>query len=835
MTKMSSDNTKDNMRHPIPVPCNTDKISSNPRYYCSSIRQFSGIAGPFLSAMKPLSQVFVVCFTFQNLITISVQRTIVPEHYALWVVPFLHNLTYQGRVSVNFTVPDFTDQITLNSENLNINSFVMRGLAQRDMPQPEFSTGQNLTHWFISAKQALRGRYNLDISFTGRITDIRFGKGFYYNTYIDDESEALIVEVLGGFSVSTAVTKPADTAPDTRAAVPPPPPSPPRAPRQDSSPQIPEPFTLPQYTSTIVPSSRGVAILTNLPGVQVAVVNTAISDHYGQQAIINGHEPARDPTNNITKSRENLNIKMQKRWREHKPGKISCNSFLMPHSFEDGKTTGVVLCRFPSSRTPVHYMPYQGCCKTSHRCSDGSVCGGLIATILLGLPTSLTDFSRPLLVGEPLSTTATGESHAKSKSTIYAVVSLVNMVIEELERYTLSVFLDKSKSFDFVDKLKSHAIRRLKSDAVSDLTRGIWSRVRLKRSEVSRRRRSTSFRDVKLMLRLRGCYVQGVLNYEMETATTLILAPLFNVLSCSEYVATTSRARDNYRTFPCFDEPALRSPFTVHIARFLNQSSQSNMPLASTSLPESSLDGRVWDTYHDTPYLSTHEIHLSVHSLSRVNSARHGYSVLVSGDSAPQAAVAAALLPTTADLLQMWLLDLPPPLPLPKMDILVLPDITSGTSLSPGIVTCSEDHVLLMEGISNPSSEQLVVHTVANTVSYQWFSLHLIPEGWLRDGVATYLQYKLASQLKPSWRFDELFTLDILHEIFVEELDVPNSVENVSPLLYKKVAVTLRMVESFATEDVVRRSLRRFIDRRILAIKSILIVKAEPLLAASQA
>ncbi|KAG8285532.1 hypothetical protein J6590_078362 [Homalodisca vitripennis] len=41
-------------------------------------------------------------------------------------------------------------------------------------------------------------------------------------------------------------------------------------------------------------------IVTNLPGVQAAVVNTGISDHYPQQSIINDHEPARDPINNKT-------------------------------------------------------------------------------------------------------------------------------------------------------------------------------------------------------------------------------------------------------------------------------------------------------------------------------------------------------------------------------------------------------------------------------------------------------------------------------------------------------------------------------------------------------
>ncbi len=62
-------------------------------------------------------------------------------------------------------------------------------------------------------------------------------------------------------------------------------------------------------------------VVTNLTDTKVSVINTAISDHYGQQVLISGHTPRRDPPSKKTiRNTRPENIKLlnhllsQERW-----------------------------------------------------------------------------------------------------------------------------------------------------------------------------------------------------------------------------------------------------------------------------------------------------------------------------------------------------------------------------------------------------------------------------------------------------------------------------------------------------------------------------------------
>ncbi|ROT69081.1 Endoplasmic reticulum aminopeptidase 1 [Penaeus vannamei] len=73
------------------------------------------------------------------------------------------------------------------------------------------------------------------------------------------------------------------------------------------------------------------------------------------------------------------------------------------------------------------------------------------------------------------------------------------------------------------------------------------------------------------------------------------------------------------KAFPCFDEPALKATFEIHLARESWMTTLSNMPIAET-VPVEGQEGWMWDRYEKSVPMSTYLVAFVVSDYVHINS-----------------------------------------------------------------------------------------------------------------------------------------------------------------------------------------------------------------------
>lgn len=165
--------------------------------------------------------------------------------------------------------------------------------------------------------------------------------------------------------------------------------------------------------------------------------------------------------------------------------------------------------------------------------------------------------------------------------------------------------------------------------------------------------------------------------------------------------------------------------------------------------------------------------------------------------------------------------------PLPKLDLIALPDFLAGAMENWGLVTFREVTMLHDEKISAPLNKQRVASIIAHEIVHQWFGNLVTPSWWsdlwLNEGFASYMEYVGANMTNPAWKVMDQFLcnevqpvliLDSLassHEISVHVQD-PDSINEIfDRISYGKGAAIIRMMEHFLTTKVFRDGLHSYL------------------------
>lgn len=302
-----------------------------------------------------------------------------------------------------------------------------------------------------------------------------------------------------------------------------------------------------------------------------------------------------------------------------------------------------------------------------------------------------------------------------------------------------------------------------------------------------------------------------------------------------KYMATTQfEATDARKAFPCWDEPASKATFDIilcvpsELVALSNMDVSSENPIQGTSLKEVK--------FNTTPIMSTYLLAFIVGDLDFIESHTSGKvsgtpvkcRVYAPKGSSQQGQFSLDVCTKTLDLFDEVF---GTPYPLPKMDMVAIPDFDAGAMENWGLVTYRTVLLLFDEATSSAKAKQRIASVVAHELAHQWFGNLVTMEWWshlwLNEGFATWVGNYAVDKLFPEWDFWTQFVVDDFergleldamrssHPIEVEVKDPAEISQIFDAISYSKGASVIRMLSAYLTEDVFLSGIRSYLKKHM--------------------
>ena len=295
------------------------------------------------------------------------------------------------------------------------------------------------------------------------------------------------------------------------------------------------------------------------------------------------------------------------------------------------------------------------------------------------------------------------------------------------------------------------------------------------------------------------------------------------------YAVTQFEPTDARRAYPGFDEPALKATYDISLIVDKTDTAISNTNIVSDT--PGPIAGKHTIKFATTPKMSTYLVAFLVGDFKCTEGKSDG--VPIRACATPDKVELTKLAVESAKYVLHYYNDyFGIKYPMPKLDMVALPDFEAGAMENFGCITYRETDLLIDDKTASIPAKKRVALVVAHETAHQWFgdmvTMQWWDNLWLNEGFATWMETKSIAKWHPDWNYREDEAEDLDNTLNLDsqpttrtiraKAETPSEInEMFDGIAYGKAGAVLGMVEDFLGEEVFRQGVHNYLAAHLYA------------------